>query len=139
MEASGSSVPLLFRVCRLKGNRRWLTACKEGAALLQLQTGLSLMVEDGTVFGCYKSMWDVIFYSELGSSWSILAAGYSIDALMLRYQGVDWTNLSTWDCNARLAAPSAPSHKNELLCHLPLRTCVFVSRTRLVYSLTQAS
>lgn len=59
------------------------------------------MWEDGTVFACYTSMWDVIYYSELGSSWSVLAAGYTIDSLMLRYQGVDWTNLESWDCNAK--------------------------------------
>lgn len=62
------------------------------------------MWEDGTVFECYTNMWDVIFFSELGSSWTVLAAGYTVDTLMLRYQGVDWTNLDNWDCNARLAA-----------------------------------
>ena len=59
------------------------------------------MWEDGSVFGCYTSMWDVIYYSELGSSWAVLSQGYSIDCLMMRYQGIDWTDLDTWDCNAR--------------------------------------
>ena len=53
------------------------------------------------MFECYSSMWDVIYFSELGSSWTVLAAGYTIESLMLRYQGVDWTNLDNWDCNAR--------------------------------------
>ena len=75
------------------------------------------MWEDGTVFDCYTNMWDVIFYSELGSSWTVLAAGYSVDTLMLRYQGVDWTNLNNWDCNARLAAQHpCSSTKFSLLC-----------------------
>ena len=65
------------------------------------QVGLNVMWEDGTVFECYSSMWDVIYYSELGSSWTILAKGYTIDSFMLRYQGVDWTDLDNWDCNAR--------------------------------------
>lgn len=65
------------------------------------QVGLSTMWEDGTVFACYTSMWDVIYYSELGSSWSVLAAGYNLDSLMMRYQGVDWTVLENWECNAK--------------------------------------
>lgn len=59
------------------------------------------MWEEGSVFGCYTSMWDVIYYSELGSSWAVLAAGYTIDCLMIRYQNVDWTDLNSWDCNSR--------------------------------------
>lgn len=61
------------------------------------------MWEEGSVFGCYTSMWDVIYYSELGSSWAVLAAGYTIDCLMIRYQNVDWTDLDSWDCNSRYA------------------------------------
>ncbi len=49
-------------------------------------------------------MWDVIYYSELGSSWAVLAAGYTIDCLMIRYQNVDWTDLDSWDCNSRFVA-----------------------------------
>ena len=65
------------------------------------------------MFECYSSMWDVIYFSELGSSWTVLAAGYTIESLMLRYQGVDWTNLDNWDCNARslplrLSLPAPP-------------------------------
>lgn len=59
------------------------------------------MREDGNVFKCHTTMWDTIFYSELGSSWSILEAGYSIDSFMMRYQGVDWMDHKNWDCNAR--------------------------------------
>jgi len=66
-----------------------------------VQIGLNAMWEEGTVFQCYTNMWDVIYYSELGSTWAVLSAGYGIDSLMLRYQGVDWTDLDTWDCNAR--------------------------------------
>jgi hypothetical protein len=36
----------------------------------------------------------------MGSSAAILSAGYNIDSLMLRYQGVDWRNRSNWGCNA---------------------------------------
>lgn len=64
--------------------------------------GLNAMWEEGSVFECYSNMWDVIYYAELGSTWAVLSAGYGIDSLMLRYQGIDWTNLDTWDCNARV-------------------------------------
>lgn len=36
----------------------------------------------------------------MGSSAAILQAGYSIDSLMLRYQGVDWRDTNNWACNA---------------------------------------
>lgn len=39
-------------------------------------------------------------YAEIGSSAAILDAGYNIDALMLRYQGVDWRDKVNWGCNA---------------------------------------
>ncbi len=39
-------------------------------------------------------------YAEIGSSAAILDAGYNIDALMLRYQGVDWRDKANWGCNA---------------------------------------
>lgn len=44
-------------------------------------------------------MWDVIYYGELGSSLELLEAGYSIDCLMTRYQGVDWSDKNNWGCN----------------------------------------
>ena len=45
-------------------------------------------------------MWDTIYHSEVGASRAILNAGYTLDALMLRYKGVDWRNQSNWHCNA---------------------------------------
>lgn len=39
-------------------------------------------------------------YAEMGSSASILRAGYNIDSLMARYQGVDWRQTENWGCNA---------------------------------------
>lgn len=31
----------------------------------------------------------------------MLDAGYNIDCLMLRYQGVDFRNKDNWECNGR--------------------------------------
>lgn len=37
---------------------------------------------------------DTVWNSELGN------AGFTIDSLMLKYQGVDWRNTKNWNCNA---------------------------------------
>eukprot|EP00775_Hariotina_reticulata_P012780 gene12780-12909_t len=68
--------------------------------------GLHLLIGDQHVFACHKDRWDTIYYSELGSSKCILDAGYNIDSLMLRYQGVDWRDRDNWDCNAKLTPTS---------------------------------
>ncbi len=53
------------------------------------------------MFTCYSNMWDTIFFSELGSSLAILKGGYNLDSFMVRYQGVDWTDQASWECNGR--------------------------------------
>ena len=50
------------------------------------QVGLKLLMEAKTVFHCHESRWNTIYHSELGSSATILAAGYNIDSFMTRYQ-----------------------------------------------------
>lgn len=57
------------------------------------------LLRNSTVFNCYKSIWDTIFHSELGSSRVLLDAGYNIDCLMTRYQGIDWRDRQFWGCN----------------------------------------
>lgn len=54
------------------------------------QTGLGLLQGDHNVLKCYTDIHDAIWHAEVGSSAAILNAGYNIDALMLRYQGVNW-------------------------------------------------
>ena len=79
---------------------------------------MKIWLKNDNVFKCYRtwhislvnmrisqqnlasdSMWDVIYYGELGSSLELLEAGYSIDSLMTRYQGVDWSDKNNWGCN----------------------------------------
>ena len=62
---------------------------------------MKILKEDGHVLACYKNMTDVIFHAEVGASAAIMKQGFTIDALMLRYQGIDWRDHSNWDCNAR--------------------------------------
>lgn len=59
-----------------------------------------MLQEDGRVLPCYEEMADTIYNAEVGASAAVLGQGYTIDSLMLRYQGVDWRNQSNWDCNA---------------------------------------
>ena len=64
-----------------------------------LQIGLSVLLRDQNVFKCFSSVLEAIWHAELGSSVAIFEAGYTIDSLMLRYDGVDWTNVSNHQCN----------------------------------------
>jgi len=66
------------------------------------QVGLSLLKSDPAVLQCYHNLHDAIWYAELGSSAAVLGAGYNIDSLMLRYQGVNWRDTSHWQCNGGL-------------------------------------
>ncbi|KAL3163355.1 hypothetical protein ABBQ32_009744 [Trebouxia sp. C0010 RCD-2024] len=66
------------------------------------QEGLKILQDDGLVFKCYESLHDTVWNSELGSSVAIFKAGYTIDSLMLKYRGADWSDTSNWNCNGGL-------------------------------------
>ncbi|CAL8467738.1 g7276 [Coccomyxa elongata] len=66
------------------------------------QVGLKALQDDGRVFACYDNMADTIYNAEVGASRIIFEQGYTIDSLMLKYQDVDWTNTTNWNCNAGL-------------------------------------
>ena len=68
-----------------------------------VQVGLQVLLEDRHVFECHRDISDAVFHAEIGSSLAIFRAGYTIDSLMLRYQGVDWTNPENWQCNDKYA------------------------------------
>lgn len=65
------------------------------------RAGLQVLLSDGHVFECHSLREDAIYFSELGASAAILAAGFNLDCLMLRYAGVDWRQRVTWGCNGR--------------------------------------
>ncbi|KAI7836092.1 hypothetical protein COHA_010020 [Chlorella ohadii] len=65
------------------------------------KVGLDVWLRDGNVFKCWRSMWDVIWHGELGSSLALLNAGFNLDSFMMRYQGVDWLDQANWHCNKR--------------------------------------
>lgn len=71
--------------------------------LAPAQVGYDVLLRNQSVFQCYYDLRDTIFHSELGSTLAIFGAGYTIDSLMLRYQGVDWRNKDNWGCNGGCA------------------------------------
>jgi hypothetical protein len=77
------------------------------------QTGLAILQRGGQVFSCYDNLHDTIYFAELGSSLAVLEAGFNIDSLMLRYQGVDWRDKRNWRCNAGYS-PYAEHHYDGL-------------------------
>ena len=66
-----------------------------------MQAGLALIEKEESVFKCYNETKMTRFASERGASRAILRNGYSLDSFLMRYRGVDWTNHTNWDCNAR--------------------------------------
>jgi len=68
--------------------------------------GLDILRKNETVFGCYKELRDVVLYSERGMSETMLNAGYGLDSLMARYQGIDWVSMRSmadeYGCNGDL-------------------------------------
>jgi len=67
-----------------------------------LQVGLAIWNRTGDVLKCHGNMLDTIWHSELGASAAILDAGYNLDCLMVKYQGVDWRHASFHQCNGRV-------------------------------------
>ncbi|GMH41199.1 hypothetical protein BSKO_09109 [Bryopsis sp. KO-2023] len=66
------------------------------------RVGLEIIMASRKTLGCYDEIQEVIYWSELGVSHAILEAGFNIDSLMLRYQGVDWRRKENWNCNDRM-------------------------------------
>ncbi|KAI3432735.1 hypothetical protein D9Q98_004276 [Chlorella vulgaris] len=64
--------------------------------------GWALMTSNPGVLQCYDSKWDARYHSDSGASLGLLAAGYNIDSLLAKYQGMDWWNQRTWGCNDRV-------------------------------------
>ena len=66
------------------------------------QAALEVLYNDRAVLKCYKDDFDAHWHGVLGATLAVLEAGYNIGSLMTRYKGVDWRDMSTWDCNRRI-------------------------------------
>lgn len=66
------------------------------------QAGWQVLSANKEVFKCHPNAWDARYYADSGASLALLEGGHNIDSLLAKYQGVDWWNQRTWDCNARV-------------------------------------
>ena len=71
----------------------------EGYAWATDQVGLQVLLDRKTVFQSHPGKVSAILNGEYGMNTAIFKAGYTIDSLLLAYQGLDWTNRSNWGCN----------------------------------------
>ena len=51
------------------------------------------------MFVDHATKFDAVVNGEYGLSRAILAAGYTLDCLLYRYQGIDWRNPANWNLN----------------------------------------
>ena len=64
--------------------------------------GLDLLKNQGTIFYNHKKKEDAIINGEYGLSKCILGAGYTIDCMLKRYQGIDWRDPINYNLNNNL-------------------------------------
>ncbi len=58
--------------------------------------GLNVAFNKKTIFTNHKTKYDAIQNGEYGLSKAILAAGYSLDCMLYKYQNIDWSNKENW-------------------------------------------
>lgn len=71
----------------------------EGFFFVTDQIGLKCMLEQKTIFMDHPDKRSAIVHGEYGISRCIFANGYTIDCMLQRYQGIDWTDTSNWRMN----------------------------------------
>eukprot|EP01025_Chloroclados_australasicus_P020691 TRINITY_DN2182_c0_g1_i3.p1 TRINITY_DN2182_c0_g1~~TRINITY_DN2182_c0_g1_i3.p1 ORF type:complete len:427 (+),score=16.21 TRINITY_DN2182_c0_g1_i3:28-1281(+) len=89
----------LFRWHEIKkGQHRYNPHVQSYLVLMDFET-LDILLGDPYIFQCHTRLEAAIHYAELGSSLTVLEAGYNIGSLLLRYQGIDWRKKENWKCN----------------------------------------
>ncbi len=78
----------------------------EGFCFCLDKIGLNVVFDKKTVFTNHKTKYDAIQDGEYGLSKAILAAGYSLDSLLYKYQNIDWSNKENWFNQNNNAFPS---------------------------------
>jgi hypothetical protein len=63
--------------------------------------GLSLLINNGSIFACHKSHIETIYNGEILASQVIFNAGFGIGSLMKKYQDVDFRQDKNKNCNYR--------------------------------------
>ncbi|KAI8473473.1 MAG: hypothetical protein J3K34DRAFT_518952 [Monoraphidium minutum] len=68
-------------------------------AVVTDRDGLKLLMADGQVLGCHTTPAASAYYSDAGAVAAVLRAGFNVDSLLSRFQGVDWRDERNWGCN----------------------------------------
>jgi hypothetical protein len=71
----------------------------EGFFFMTDSIGLELLKKDGKIFINHPSKYSAIINGEYGLSNCILRNGYTIDCMLRRYQGIDWSDKKNWTLN----------------------------------------
>jgi len=71
--------------------------------------GLKMLFEEKTIFQIHESKISAIIHGEYGLSNCIFKHGYSIDCMISKYQGIDWSDRKNWNMNNN----KHPSRKNS--------------------------
>lgn len=100
----------------------------EGFCFSLDRVGLRVCLDRGTIFTNHRTKRDAIIHGEYGVSRAILEAGYSMDCLLYRYQGLDWRSPENWKLNECIH-PSREGtyggisiHPFEVVFHKPVWT-----------------
>lgn len=80
----------------------------EGFCFVTDNKGLEIIMDKKTVFKIHENKYSAIVDGEYGLSNCILNSGYSIDCMISKYRGIDWSDRSNWNMNSHLH----PSRKN---------------------------
>eukprot|EP00455_Lapot_gusevi_P057492 TRINITY_DN9809_c0_g1_i5.p1 TRINITY_DN9809_c0_g1~~TRINITY_DN9809_c0_g1_i5.p1 ORF type:complete len:343 (-),score=26.39 TRINITY_DN9809_c0_g1_i5:111-1139(-) len=72
--------------------------------------GLKVLLSHPKALGCPKTFWDAISAGEVLMSRAIMDAGFQIDSLMIRYDGVDFRKTENHNCNDRVNPLSEQSN-----------------------------
>ena len=81
----------------------------EGFFFMTDVKGLGLLFKEKTIFKIHENKYSAIVNGEFGLSNCIFKNGYSIDCMISKYQGIDWTDKKNWNMNKNLH----PSRKNS--------------------------
>lgn len=71
----------------------------EGYCFATDRTGLCILWRNGQIFVDHPTKFDAIVNGEYGMSRAILGAGFSLDCMLYKYQGIDWSDPANWDQN----------------------------------------
>jgi hypothetical protein len=81
----------------------------EGFFFMTDSFGLELLKKEETIFCIHENKYSAIVNGEYGLSNCIFKHGYSIDCMLMKYQGIDWTDSQHYNLNNNIH----PSRKNS--------------------------